>query len=260
MVNPILLKAGFISYAAISGVLASRFYFLNLAPAYPALFAYLLFHSALLGALSFLAPGSSTYFWVYVVGSPVIWLMYILIVKELYSLIFRKYPGLALFGRWCVYAAVFLAALAFLSAARITQNAVQDVRTKLVDVESTGRVVVFGSAIFVIFILLVISRYPLTLHRNVLINSFFFSGILLWEAGTLLAEHLTKLKQTMVLDTVMLIVDMAGFFAWFLLLSSQGEQQIVKVGTAFSKSEEGKLLDQLERFNQMFLRFMRKKR
>ncbi len=260
MVNPILFKAVSISCAAISGVLAGRFYFLNLAPAYPVLFAYLLVHSVILGAISFVASASPAYFWVYVIGSPVVWLMYILIVKELYSLIFKKYPGLALFGRWCVYAAVFLAALAFLSAAHITQDAVRGIQTRLVDVESTNRVVVFGAAVFVIFMLLVISRYPLTLHRNVLINSFFFSGILLWEAGTLLAEHLTELKQTMILDVVMLAADTLGFMAWFFLLSSQGEQQIVKVGTAISKSEEVHLLDQLERFNQVFLRFLRKKK
>lgn len=54
---------------------------------------------------------SRGYYWVWVITEPVQWVLYILVVLELYGLVFRNYKGIASLGRWAILAGLVISVL-----------------------------------------------------------------------------------------------------------------------------------------------------
>src|SRR5438874_7521354 len=90
--------------AASAAVAVVRLIQLNLAPQFPALFAYLAFLSAINLVFGLLNSGSPLYFWSYVVLEPLKCVFSIAAVGELFALTFNDYPGIRTVGRWVMYA------------------------------------------------------------------------------------------------------------------------------------------------------------
>src|SRR5215472_16941212 len=95
---------------------AIRLYYQSLQKRYRLLFTFLSFH--VLRSFTLLAIGwwwhdrpRNAYAWTWVRTEPIIWLFYILIVLELYSLVLQKYKGLQTVGRWLFLVALSLAIL-----------------------------------------------------------------------------------------------------------------------------------------------------
>lgn len=237
---------------------AWRVYDRGLVSAYPAFFVYLLSQGVLIATFTFYGATSAFYAWVFVVAYPVTWIVYCLMVRELYNHIFSSYPGIAMFGRWSIYLALIVAVAASVISRIVTRGALAHKRGGLIPLEFAGRSVVFGLAILIILLLLVMSHYPLRLHQNVVVNCMLFSALLLNEAGVLLAEHLTGLRNTISIDIGMMIFNACCFAAWALLLSPEGKTRIIRIRRGFSASEESRLLGQLDSLNAIGLRASRK--
>src|SRR5579872_3507587 len=80
---------------------------------YRALFAYLIFRFLYTAALLFVFTNFRTAgyqrFWI--LTEPVIWLFYVLMVIELYSLVLERHRGLYTLGRWVLYAGLSVSIL-----------------------------------------------------------------------------------------------------------------------------------------------------
>ncbi len=212
---------------------------------YPAFFAYLISQSILVVSSDIVGPRSGLYAWIYIIGYPLTWVVYCLVVKELYAHIFANYPGIAMFGKWSIYAAVVLAGIGAAASKVLTRESLSQKATILILFESAGRGVVFCLAVLIVMLLLVIARYPLQLHMNVLINCIFFSALLLVEAGGILAEHLTGLRNTIRIDTGFMIFDACCFAVWAMLLSREGETKVVRLRRNFPETDLLRHLDML---------------
>ena len=53
-----------------------------------------------------LAPRSLSYYRIWSVTQPILWLFYVLVVFELYSLVWKQYRGIYSLGRWFFFTAV----------------------------------------------------------------------------------------------------------------------------------------------------------
>jgi hypothetical protein len=231
----------------------------DLVHAYPAFFSYLLSQGILIATFSLAKP--RIYAWVFLLTFPITLVVYCLMVKELYNHIFSDYPGIAMFGRWSVYLAALLAVIGAVATWFGTREAVKHVpalRAALVPMVFAGQTLVFGLALLLIFLLLVISRYPLRLHKNVVWNCVLFSSLLLLEGAFALVEQLTGLRQTRNANAALMVVDAICFGVWGLMLSREGATRIIRLRRVVDPLDERRLLGQLDSFNAMVLRGWRK--
>src|SRR6476660_9926276 len=100
---PLVERSLWLLHLILSGVLAARFFQLKLARTYRFFVAYLLFDT-LRSILSWsFSPGSLAYRNIWRITQPIIWLLFVLVVLELCSLVFREYRGIQALGRWAIY-------------------------------------------------------------------------------------------------------------------------------------------------------------
>jgi hypothetical protein len=239
-------------------VCAWRVYDQRLVGLYPAFFSYLLSQGVLLAVSGLVGVSSLLYRWVFIVAYPITWVVYCLMVRELYNQIFNRYPGIAMLGRWSVYLAVASAGAIAIVSRIATRGVLVRKSALLIPIEVAGQNVVFGIALSIIVLLLLISRYPLELHRNVLVNCMVFSALLLGEAAELLVEHLTNMRNTRVLDVASMVFNIGCFGVWGFLLSPQGARKIIQIHHGFSANDERRLLGQLNSLNAWGVRASRK--
>lgn len=244
-----------LSQAAAAAIAVARLTYLRLAPAFPALFAYLLFSAGYSLAFASLSPKSMAYFWVYVVVSPLVSVIYIFVVRELVALIFHKYPGIRTLGRWVLYGSVIVAAIISLAAARLVNSGYRHKKWGLYYIQSVERSVIFSLAIAIAAILFVISKYPLHLGRNTYVSSTFFSALFLSDALRLLVDSWTPQFFNHYVDWGEAFVITACLVAWAVMLQ---REPAPSRRVAFSNMDENRLLGQLEALNQLMTRAARR--
>jgi hypothetical protein len=224
---------------------------------YRVFFVYLVFSSLRSGALLALDVRSGSYMKLWIITEPVLWIFYILLVLELYSLILESHKGLYTAGKWAMYGAVALALLFTFATIAPSSGSLLVPTDLMAAFMLIERALLLSLVVFLILLLAFLSRYPVTLSRNVLIHSvvysaFFLSGSLTFLARTLLGWHVARPINTLVMAVTGLCV-----LAWAVLLGSRGE---VRTRTAFiwNAGEEERLLGQLDTLNAALVRAARK--
>jgi len=195
-------------------------------------------------------------FWT--VTTPLFWLLYLLVVFELCGLILEKHKGLYTLGRWAMYfgisVAVTLSLLSLLP--RITPATPQ--RSRIMGyILATERGVDFSLAIFILLILLFLSRYPVPLSRNVVVHSVVFSLFFLSNTLGLLLYSVFGLHVNDQINLLLMGTSSACVVAWLVLLNAKGEK--VRLSTLqFGRGDEARILLQLDSLNDTLLRASRK--
>src|SRR5260370_15907560 len=99
-----------IAGTAIGAAAILRLYFTGLHKQFRVLFWFLCFNE-LRVLVDFLIPPlfdrpRNAYAWAWVVSEPILWVFYILLVLDLYSLVLQNYKGLQTVGRWILFIAM----------------------------------------------------------------------------------------------------------------------------------------------------------
>src|SRR5260370_30655892 len=135
---------------------------------YPIFFAYFMFRVPNSLWHLFLDTSSPLYQKVWIVIDTIVLTFYILLVRELYRLVLDKYKGLYTLGRWAMYLAmtvsVIISVLSLIP--KITPTTPQTSKI-MTFVLGTERGVDTALALFIVLLLLFLSRYPVRLSRNV---------------------------------------------------------------------------------------------
>jgi len=200
---------------------------------------------------------SNLYQKVWMLTEPIAWVFHVLVVAELYRLVLKGHRGIYTLGRWVMYSALAIAVpLSILSLIpHFTPRTTQDTRYMGYEF-ATARGIDFALALFLLLILLFLSRYPIRLSRNVVLHAtvytvFFFAGALTIFLRTLfgiVANHATN-------------VFIPGFscaciVAWLILLSPHGEEVRANFST-IGLHREKNAMRQLESLNATLLKSIR---
>jgi len=231
---------------------------LQLSSAYPALTCFFLFQVSSTLATCLFGQETAEYEWVYLGLLLLEWFVYGFMLREIYNGIFSDFLGIAFLGRWSIYLALFATGLIALFSILAARQLPKDSQEVLVDVEMAAHCLTFGFAFLLLTILVAISRYPLRLHKNVLVNTMLFGAVLIGEAAGLIAERLTSRQYTNALN---LAVTFDGVFClalWPLLLTREGGTETVIVRRAINLGEENRLLAQLGSINSILIRSARR--
>jgi len=236
--------------AAGAALAAARFVRLGLSRLFPAILSYLVFLAAINLLFGVLDNTTLVYFYSYIVLEPLKCALSIVAVRELFSVIFRNYPGIRTLGRWTIYAAIALA-LCISFGATLWSGGAQG-RSKIFYFEMAQRSIVFTLALVTGTILIFLSRYPLRLHRNTIVSSIFFSALFLSDAARLLIDSLAKYLYNDYVDGAESVFTCICLMAWAYLINAEGETVPARI--AFSTPHEEHLLQQLTALNQVMAR------
>jgi hypothetical protein len=216
-----------------------------------ALLGFLIFTAAFLMALASAHPHSARYFWTYLAGETLNGVFSIWAVREMFELIFERYPGIRTGGRWAMYLGTAAAsAVALLVTAFFRRP--HEGSIHLFYFEILDRAVFFTLSVVVVTILVFLSRYPLHLSRNTYVSTGFFSAVFLSEALVLFFDSISNLLFSVQLDVAQILFSAACFIAWAAML--QPETQAAARRVVFESPEEHELLQQLDSLNRLLSR------
>jgi hypothetical protein len=247
--------------AAGTAILTIRLFVTGLHRRYRVFFTYLVFTTLCGGALAVIGPKANTYEKVWVLTQPFEWLLYALVVLEIYALVLQDYKGLATVGRWVLITAVMVALLASgISLAAPSHFTQSRVMTYYYVAE---RAVNFSLVVFLLTILGILMQYPITLCRNIVVHSMVFSVYFLGATVVYLLLSMFGIgmfgKQTM--DAIGYALDaitLAALGTWLLLMNPAGELRKVRLRPQWMPGKEEELVNQLNHLNAALLRVTRK--
>lgn len=189
---------------------------------------------------------------------PVAWVLYVLVVLELYRLVLEKHKGLYSLGRWIMYVAIGVAV--FFSFLTLLPHFSPDTPQKSLTLGyffAAERGIELSLAIFIFLILLFLSRYPVPLSRNVLVHTVLYSVYFLSGTVGMLLLNAKGYTANEKINLFFTGVSSACAFAWFFLLTRQGEE--IQASLPFYSAEyERRALQQLDALNATLLRVSRK--
>ena len=241
-----------ISKAAAAAFAAVRLLQFRLARRFPFLFSYLAATCLYDPVLSVLAPKSKTYFWLFVISEPLLYCLAVLAVREMFSLIFRSYPGLRTAGSWALYAGLAVSLLIFFAFfqppwAHESQN------TRLLFYElAFDRLIHFTLAVVILAQMYFLSHYPLQLDRNTRVASGFFSAMFLAQSVARLIDTLTPKLHFRAVDYSEVAFSAMCFVGWGVMLRADAAP--VPRSDGPREPREAELLQQLESLNEMLSR------
>ena len=243
------------AFTIIAGVLlVFRLYYLGLYRVYRGFFAYLIFQTGRSLILLPLDPRSGLYGSLYANTIPVLWVFYILVVIELYSLVLQNYRGIYTLGRWTLYVALAISLLiSIVTLIPTWKNAPEPYRILYISIV-VDRGVSIGLVLFLFFIMVFLSRYPVPLSRNLIVHAivytvFFLSGSMAMLIRIVLGHHSTR-----ALNIVLQLIGAACYVGWLFGLSREGEKKIVVLRHDWKPADERRLIDQLDSLNATLLR------
>ena len=239
-----------------NGVAALRLYQLDLNRVYKFFFTYLVFAFFRSLVLIPFSVSSTAYALIYLATAPILWVFYILVVLELYSLVLQNYAGINSLGRWTLYGALFFSvavALLTLIPTLGTENSRLMFWTTTVE-----RGVIFSLVLFLLFILFFLTRYPVALNRNIIVHCVVYTVFFLGISMTILIRNVMGQDFMRELNHVVVVIGSACYMVWIFFLTRDGEKRIVMLRQKWSQEDEQRLIEQLNSINATLLRTARK--
>jgi hypothetical protein len=199
---------------------------------------------------------STLYGWIFILSTPILWILAYLVVLELYRLILEDYPGIASVGRkavnWCMGLSVVVSIVYAVPDLRTPTGQFPVLRIYYILERST----VLSLLLFLVLIQLFLVRYRLRLSPNRMVYATGYA--LYFGIGVAQDVVLTALGVRVADEIGRWIVAAAGgmLLLGAALLSSKGEVR-VQLEASDSSSDRARLQQQLTDINQMLTRAAR---
>jgi len=240
-----------ISFCA--GLTALRIWRSRLYRRYPVLLGYMAFTAVYSLSPEVLSVRRPTYFWFWICSQPLEWLLDILVVREICQVVLERHPGLFTLGRWVMYAGVGVASFVSFLSLLPHIDSTMPARSKAVGYWiAAGRGINFSLAIFLILMLFAVSRYPVRLSRNVILNAVLFTSCFLCESLRAILTTMFDVRMNPWVSAALLATEAACLLLWFFRLTPEGEQAQFE-WIHFGAEYEKRVLYRLDTLN----RFMR---
>lgn len=237
--------------------LGYRMYSAGLYRKYRVFFAYLIFWVCRSVVLLNINLKSVLYAKVWIVTEPILWLFYILLVLELYSLVLENHKGIYSLGRWSLYGALGVSLL-ISTLIFIPPSGGPYARSVVLPYLFLFERGLFCSlVVFLIIVVFLLTRYPIPLSRNVIIHSIVYSVFFL--CNTLGMLFLSVLGSE-IASTVNLFIVIGSFVCvaiWLRYLDAKGETVTMTVHRVWAPGQEERLVGQLNNLNSALMRAAR---
>jgi hypothetical protein len=241
-------------FFAVNCIAVIRLLQLRLVRTYPIFFLFL--STSLPGGIVNVCFGSSSrqFFYTYLVSEFILSILYLLCVWELFSAIFRDYAGLRSLSRWVMGIAAAVAICVSGGILAVTASQPKFVKAFLFKFTSVERTEAAALVVFILILLFFISRYPITLPRNIVVHSKVYSIYFLTDAAAMLLWEVLPKQHAALVSYTLAAVQSACFLAWACRLSKAGETRETRVRRNISGEREQALIGELNALNATVLR------
>lgn len=218
------------------------------------LLAFLCLQIAEAGVSVVFGPSTPIAFWLYIAGSPVRWVLYVVLISEIYSAVFSHYPGIRTAVKSSMLTALLLASLfsSIVAWSSWRDHAVW--AGHLYYFELAQRTVLLTLIFFVLLLFVLVSRYPLKADHNLVVSSLAFSTLVSVEVVALLLEWIYPLSFTVQLDEVLAGLGSVCYLVWAVNLRSESTAVAMPRPHPAAAAHEEDLLRQLSAINATLLR------
>ncbi len=221
---------------------------------YPVFFSYFLFRIPN-GLWSLVLPvRSDAYFFCWVFTEPLVWIFHIMVVRELIGLVLERHKGLYTLGRWAMYFGVVISVTLSLFTMLLKFHPGAAQKSNIIAYYyGTDRGVNLCLALFLILMVVLISRYPVKLGRNIILHAVLFTSFFLGNSLTALLRSVLGIRLFTSIDTGLMALAAACTFGWFFFLTPQGEE--VEANKQYVPADrEERLLYHLDSLNATLLK------
>lgn len=242
----------FLQMVALIG-LVFRLFQTGLHRTYPVFFYFLVAEVAQSIVLSLTDYGSVMYRNLFLVTASTIVCFYVLIVLELYTIVWRNLTGIASLARTFTKISLGIAVVVSLLVLKF-ENRPANVVGRFIIVE---RSIILSLVFFVLLVTAFLVYYPTRLNRNVIVYSIGYAFYFLSTATALFVDNIRLLNITAV-NYILLTVSALSLLFWLACLNRQGEKTEIVMGHLWDRRDETRLLRQLQDINASLLRTIRK--
>jgi hypothetical protein len=200
-------------------------------------------------------PQESTWYaWCFLASQPVLWLIYILVVLELYSLVFAGYKGIASLSRWAVAAS--LGAAVGISALTLSADLARPAGRYevLVYYSVIERGLLFSLVVFLLLITIFLLWFPIAIRRNLVLHASIYSVYFLSLTFALFVRNVAGYEVTPAVNVVLLFIDVVCFGQWLSRFNEAGEVEPASLKHKWQAEDEARLLRQMEALDATLLR------
>jgi|SRR5687768_9668340 len=198
-------------------------------------------------------PRSSLFGYTFFFTEPVIWILYFLIIWELYSLVLKHHPGIAAAGHWTMVAGLLIAAVFVGIGLRGDLSNPGQPYPLLTLLHVAGRAIVSTLGVFLLLVTLVVAWFPIPLSRNIVYYCVGYAIFFCMKAVLLLGRNVIGPQVAQYLSIVNQVVATGCIVFWLMRLSRSGEYVSRSAGARWSPGKASRLLAQLNRINEALL-------
>lgn len=225
---------------------------------YRCFFAYLGIRLARALVLTWLERGTNAYGWTYVATEPVIWVLYVLVILELFTVVLKDYQGIQTLSRRMLAGALAISAVMALATLLPDLGTPTERYPVLRAVLVAQRVVMSSLVVFFAILTAFLVWYPVPLCRNVVVYCAGYCVYFISATMGLFVRNIAGEGVTRAISTVLQGFAAACIFAWIWLLSAKGEAKRMVVRQNIPPLDEDRLVSQLDAINRSLLRSARK--
>ncbi|MGO9094579.1 MAG: hypothetical protein ACLQGV_05095 [Bryobacteraceae bacterium] len=197
---------------------------------------------------------TNVYAYAWLATEPVVWVFYVLVVLELFSLILQNFKGIASLGRWVMLGGLAAAvAISTLTLSMDLSNASERFPILRVFL-MVDRGVASSLVIFLLVISCFLAWYPVPLCRNVVVHCMVYAGYFLSLTLGRLLRNLTGSAVNQTVNLALSGVTLASLLAWIAFLDRAGESVKVRVRPDWAPGDEEELVAHLAAINSSLLR------
>ncbi len=232
-------------------LVAWAFYRRNLWRSYFFFWICLLVEGATVAATLF-ATGNRAAILIYRVALPLIWILYILMVIEVFQKVFAKFPGIARFAQKVVLVSMVLAFLFALASMGGDLSNGWSGRPMLIRYAVIMRAITSALSVYMILIAAFLVWMPVPLPPNTIRHSFLFFFYFFVTTGVYYILNTGAAAFVSVANFATSVLTLAALIAWYFLVQPEGET--VPAVSAAPRASASDLLGRLEALNRALSR------
>lgn len=244
-------------------LVAAKLYRSGLYRRYRVFFAYFLFRVPNASYPLLVDVKSPIYFYFWVFTEPLVWVFYVWVVLELCRLVLERHQGLYTLGKWAMSVGMAISVTLSVLSVLAKFKAAPPQRSRSLHNSiigyflATDRGVTFCLAIFLLLMLLLLSRYPVRLSRNVVLHTTLYTIFFLSNTLNVILLSVFGLHLFTTIDTGLMGVSALCILAWLIFLTPKGEEVRVNI-PHFAPENEKRFLYHLDALNSTLLKVSRK--
>lgn len=235
--------------------LALKLWRAGLLAQYRILFVYALFTAVRVSVpliVGWRNPSSAYANW-WVLTEAISWIIYVVLVLELYSAIFYQFPALASFGKKIFQLAIGVSVVVALAGMFLFSPTV----SKYPGLDAlliTRRVIMTSLIVFLILLLFSMSWFRVKLKKNTIIHAIVFFVYFLAKAGVVFVLQSVGFKVLSTVNLILLGISNLCILVWIVGLTRTGEMAQVAVGHQWNPEKGERLVEQLAALNSTLAR------